>query len=290
MGRGKFVYKDRASMDKMLAFYDEAMASLGIMYRDIDIETSFGKTHIVIAGDETKHAVFTVHGGNGTTPINLKLFLPLLKDFCLIAPDVIGMPGKSSPYRDLDTSKDDFGLWLCEILDALKTGKLPFVVSSYSAAMLLSLAEVAPDRIEKAALVNPSGIAHGSLWPIARRMTVPMMKYYLVQSDNSFRKIMELMESEEDKQNTEFFKLMMSSYKMEMKPPREFKKEQLKDFKAPVILFATDDDIFFPAHKVFPKAEELFAAQPKLCKITGNHLPSSESMKHVCEEITAFFH
>ena len=100
---------------------------------------------------------------------------------------------------------------------------------------------------------------------------------------------MELMASEEDEQDTEFFKLMMSSYKMEMKPPREFKKEHLKSFRAPVILFATDDDIFFPAYKVFPKAEELFVTSPKLIKITGNHMPSSETMKYVCEEITEFF-
>lgn len=94
--------------------------------------------------------------------------------------------------------------------------------------MLLSLAQVAPQKIEKAALVVPSGIAHGPLMPILRSMTFPMLKYYFVQSDRSFRKIMQLMATEEDKQMEEFFKLMMSSYKMEMKPPREFNKNNLK--------------------------------------------------------------
>ena len=289
MEKGKFVYKDPSGMERCLKFYDEAMKSLDIKYSEEYIDTSFGKTHLVIAGNETKPAIFTVHGGNGTTPLNLKLFLPLINDYCLITPDVIGMPGRSAPYRTLDTNKDDYGMWLAEILDSLKIDKIPFVVSSYSSAMLLSLAQVAPERIEKAALVVPSGIAHGPLIPIVRRMTVPMTKYYFVQSDKSFKRIMELMSSKDDDQMEEFFRLMMSSYKMEMKPPREFKKEELKDFRSQVIIFASDDDIFFPAYSVFPRAKELFAVPPELFKITGNHLPSDDTMTVVCKRIKKFF-
>lgn len=281
MSRGKFVYKDQSSRDKMLAFYDRAMEDLNVQYREEFIETSYGTTHIVIAGDETKPPVFTVHGGNGITPLNLKLFLPLLRDNCLITPDVIGMPGKSAPYRTLNTNRDDYGRWLVEILDILKMDKIPFVVSSYSSAMLLSLAQVA--------LVVPSGIAHGPLMPILRSMTVPMLKYYFVQSDKSFKKIMQLMATEDDEQMEEFFKLMMSSYKMEMKPPREFSKDDLKNFTAPILLFASDDDIFFPADKVFTRAKEIFANTPELIKIPGNHLPSADTMSFVCERIGEAF-
>ena len=155
--------------------------------------------------------------------------------------------------------------------------------------MLLSLAQVAPQRIEKAALVVPSGIAHGPLMPILRSMALPMLKYYFVQSDKSFKKIMQLMATEDDEQMEEFFKLMMSSYKMEMKPPREFNKNDLKNFTSPIILFASDDDIFFPAKRVFPRAKEIFATTPELIKITGNHLPSSDTMAFVCERIGEAF-
>lgn len=289
MKKGKFVYKDQQSMDKMLKLYDKQMTLLGVDYSEKYIETSFGKTHVVIAGDAAKPPIFTVHGGNGTTPLNLKLFLPLIKDYCLITPDVIGMPGKSDPYRTLDTAKDDFGKWLVEIMDVLKIDKIPFVVSSYSAAMLMSLAQVAPERIEKAALVVPSGIAHGPLFKIIRKMTVPMLGYYFVQSDSSFQKIMELMSSEEDEQMKAFFQLMMSSYKMEMKPPREFSKKDLIGFDAPVIIFASEDDIFFPASRVFPRAKEMFSQKLVLREINGNHLPSSDTMSSVCLSINEFF-
>ena len=57
--------------------------------------------------------------GNGISPLNIRIFIPLLEEYCIIAPDVIGMPGKSEPYRNLDTNKDDYGLWLGEIMDNL---------------------------------------------------------------------------------------------------------------------------------------------------------------------------
>ena len=59
------------------------------------IDTSFGRTHCLWVGDQNKPRICTIHGGNGITTLNLKLFLPLLSEFCIIAPDVIGMPGKS---------------------------------------------------------------------------------------------------------------------------------------------------------------------------------------------------
>ena len=53
----------------------------------------------------------------------------------------------------------------------------------------------------------------------------------------------------------EFFDIMMSSYKMEMKPPREYKAKELDSFTSPLLIIASDRDIFFPADKVFAKAE-----------------------------------
>ena len=285
----KFVYKDRAAMKRMYSFYDKAMASLGIEYREEYIDTSFGTTHVIIAGDESKPKLFTVHGGNGCTPINLQLFLPLLKDYCIIAPDVIGMPGKSAPYRLLNTYSRDFGKWLNELLGLMGIKKIPFVVSSYSSAMLLSLAEVAPSRIEKAALVVPSGFAHGPLIPIMRTMFIPMLRYYFAPSEKSLDGILSVMSSRNDALMREFFDLMMSSYKMEMRPPREFSRLELRDFRAPVIVFASDEDVFFPADRVFPRARRLLRLRPVCCRIRCRHLPSSKTMRYVCMKIHDFF-
>ena len=113
MKKGKFVYRDENSMKKMQEFYEKTLESLCVPYVENYFDTSFGKTHCLLVGDAEKPRICTIHGGNGITTLNLKLFLPLLDEYCIIAPDVIGMPGKSDPYRNISSKKDEYGLQLC---------------------------------------------------------------------------------------------------------------------------------------------------------------------------------
>jgi len=286
---GKFVYKSTESMNRMHAFYDKALAELNVKYEEQNVDTTFGKTHILIVGDTEKKKLITLHGGNGISPLNIKLFLPLLAEYCIIAPDVIGMPGKSEPYRNLNTNKDDFGIWIGEIMDSMSLGKCLFAVSSYSAAMLLSFAKISPKRIEKALLLVPSGIAHGRIAPMISKMIVPFVKYYFKPSPSTLKLVVETMVTESDDMWCEFLDIMMSDYKMEMRPPREFTVKELKNFKADIILFASENDIFFPASKVFVKAEQLFSGKCKMLEISSKHLPDVKTMNYVCEETIDFF-
>ena len=78
--------------------------------------------------------------------------------------------------------------------------------------------------------------------------------------------------------------LMMSSYKMEMRAPKEYSEKELKEFRGKVLIFASNEDIFFPANKVFPRARKIFAGQIITHLINGKHLPSEETIHYVCEE------
>ena len=286
---GLFVYKNQECMKKMHEFYDKSLNALQVAYREEYINTSYGNTHVIIVGDENKTPIFTLHGGNGISPLNIRLFLPLLEQYCIIAPDVIGMPGKSEPYRNLNTNREDYGLWLCELLDCMNINKISFVVSSYSSAMMLSLAKVSPDRIDKAMLLVPSGIAHGAIAPMMSKMALPFIKYYFAPTENALNGIMDIMVSEGDDLWREFLDLMMSSYKMEMRAPKEYKKKELERFDSSIIIFASNDDIFFPANKVFSKAELLFEKKPLTYLIEGKHLPSKAIMSYICDKTIEFF-
>ena len=109
-----------------------------------------------------------------------------------------------------------------------------------------------------------------------------------MMQDNSITLIYEAMGGKDDEIWREFFDLMMSSYKMEMRSPKEYNKKELKDFDSPVLLIASNKDIFFPANRVFKKAEKIFTGPIKQMKIDSKHLPSQEVMKDVCNAITEF--
>ncbi len=284
----KFVYKSNEYMGKMHRFYDEELESLGIEYEELNLETSYGKTHVIVAGDQKKQKIFTLHGGNGINPLNIRIFMPLLEKYCIVAPDVIGMPGKSAPHRTLNSNRDDYGLWIAEVLDEMHIDSIMFVVSSYSSAMMLSLAKIQPERIVKAALLVPSGIAHGPLIPIIRRMTLPFVKYYCHPTAKSLDGIMDTMITDGDDVWRRFLHLMMSGYKMELRAPREYKPKELFAFEAPILIIASTDDVFFPAGKIFAAAEKLFRGTINKMHISGKHLPSKDTMLEVCKKIEEF--
>ena len=73
-----------------------------------------------------------------------------------------------------------------------------------------------------------------------------------------------------------------------MRSPREYKKDELSNFTAPVLIIASSEDVFFPDYKVFPKADKIFAGKIEKMKITGKHLPSQKTMAEVCKAIIAF--
>ena len=286
---GKFVYKNEDGMKKMHEFYDKTLASLDVPYSEDYFDTSFGKTHCLLVGDLEKPRICTIHGGNGITTLNLKLFLPLLEEYCIIAPDVIGMPGKSDPYRNISSKKDEYGLWIKEVLDHYKEDRISFVVSSYSSAMFLSFARMYPENVRSALLLVPSGIAHGSILPMLGKMVVPFTKYYFRPSGKTLDAVIESMGGKGDSIWREFFDIMMSSYKMEMRPPREYKKREMISFKAPLLIIASEKDIFFPAGRVFNKAGKIFAGPVTMVEIDSKHLPSDETMVDVCKRTIEFF-
>ena len=286
---GKFVYKNEDSLKKMHEFYDKTLASLDVPYSEEYFDTSFGQTHCLLVGDPEKPRICTIHGGNGITTLNLKLFLPLLEEYSIIAPDVIGMPGKSDPYRNISSKKDEYGLWIKEVLNHYKEDRISFVVSSYSSAMFLSFAKRYPEMIQSALLLVPSGIAHGPILPMLGKMVVPFMKYYFSPSGKTLDAVIESMGGKGDSIWREFFDIMMSSYKMEMRPPREYKKREMISFKAPLLIIASEKDIFFPAGRVFNKAGKIFAGPVTMVEIDSKHLPSDETMVDVCKRTIEFF-
>lgn len=83
MENGKFVYKNKTCMKKIHDFYDKTLSELNVPYKESYFGTSFGRTHCLLVGDTNKPKICTIHGGNGITTLNLKLFLPLLSKYCI---------------------------------------------------------------------------------------------------------------------------------------------------------------------------------------------------------------
>ena len=86
------LYKNKEGKAKILAYYDKALSKLDVNYKDLFVDTRYGKTHILEIGPEEGKPLIIFHGGNVTNPVSLSWFMPLMNDYHIYAPDTIGHP------------------------------------------------------------------------------------------------------------------------------------------------------------------------------------------------------
>ena len=130
----------------------------GVPDRSRRVETTFGSTHVLVAGPEGAPPLLALQGGNVVNPLTLAWLTPLVGEYRIYAPDTIGQPGKSSGRR-VSANDASLGEWCEQVLDGLGLEAPAFVAISYGAGILLRLAAHRPARIGRAALVVPAGIA-----------------------------------------------------------------------------------------------------------------------------------
>ena len=114
----KTIYRSEKGKKEILDLYDAQLARLGRPYKDIYVETSFGKTHLIETGNPQGEPLLVFHGGNATTAYNLLACDFLFEDFYILAVDIIGHPGKSAE-NSLPASGYDYGRWAGEVIDRL---------------------------------------------------------------------------------------------------------------------------------------------------------------------------
>lgn len=232
------LYKSPEGEAKVLSLYDKAVAKLGLEFDKTTVDTRFGDTHIIITGPKEAPPLVILQGGNTVSPVTLSWFLPLTNEYRVYAPDTIGHPGKSSQNR-VSPADDSFGKWVVDILDCLSIERAAFIGPSYGAGIILRTAAFAPERISKAVLFVPSGIATGSITRMIFKIFIPMLMYQLFPTDKRLLKAVSPMFSGDgDEIAVEVTGAVYLHYKLETEMPRLTSEEELKNYTAPTLVLA----------------------------------------------------
>ena len=156
MRRSSAFKSDSARME-YCKLYDQAVALSPVPVEQSDVETSFGTTHVLTAGDPSKPPLIALHALSMSATMWRPL-LPTLTEFHHVR--MLDVPGDinksvarvvmSSPTRVVD--------WINEVLDTLAIEGSTFVASSLGTWMATQYAMARPERVEQLAFVAPAGI------------------------------------------------------------------------------------------------------------------------------------
>lgn len=282
------IYKSPQGEAEILRLYDEALARLDVGYEDLTVGTRFGETHVLATGPRDAPPVMILPGGNFLNPTCLGWFLPLAEDNRLLAPDLVGQPGKSAQER-FSSRGDGHAWWVEDVMDGIGLERAPFVGISYGAGIALRTMGYAPERVSAAALVVPSGIAAGSLRRMLVEVMVPMLLYRLRPTRERVLRAASPLLTEADENFARELGAIYRHVRLDTHLPRMATEEELGGFEGPVAVFSAEDDPFFPGEAVLTRAREIL---PNLahaeCLKGCRHIPSRAAFERVNATIRTF--
>jgi pimeloyl-ACP methyl ester carboxylesterase len=286
------IYKTPEGEAEIQALYAEALARLGRGYESLTVGTRLGDTHVLALGPEDAAPVVFLPGGNFLNPTCLEWFLPLAKRHRLYAPDIVGQPGRSAQERP-SPKGDGHAFWVEDVLDGLGLGRAPLVGLSYGAGLAIRIMGLAPERVSRAVLVSPAGIATGPLSRMLLEVVTPMLLYRLRPSEERMlRAARPLLTEPEEPDFGPTVRQLGAVYRhlrLDAGLPRMATEEELRSFGGPVAVFASEEDAFFPAGAVLPRAREIFPNLVLAEFLEGcRHIPSKAGLDQMSERILAF--
>jgi pimeloyl-ACP methyl ester carboxylesterase len=169
-------FKTLTGKATFFAAYDAALKTWPVPFKELDVPTRFGTTHVIVAGPNDAPPLVLLHGYMATSV----MWGPNVGDFSqrhrVFAIDTMGQPSKSIPGEPI-ASAADYVAWLTATLDALHLDRVNLIGQSFGGWLALKYAIAAPERVQKLALLSAGGIL-----PISRPFTLRGMLMMFVPS------------------------------------------------------------------------------------------------------------
>lgn len=255
----KSIYRNEQSKKAVWQLYDRQMDDLKVLYTDLFVDTSFGKTHIIECGNLRGKPLLVFHGGNATTAYNLKYCGFLLDDFHVYAVDTIGHPGKSAEVS-LSPRNHDYGIWAVDVIKGLGFDGMSCFGGSFGAGILVKAMCVVPEVIKRSVLIVPSAIQNAPTYK-SISMAFPMLMYWLTHNEKWFIKCilpMAIRESNITEDILETARCSIDNAKIKSIMPKNENCKNLRKYQNPVLVMAAEKDCLFPAKGVLLKAKKVW--------------------------------
>ena len=155
-------YKSLAGYNAVMSWYEGVLDSIDVPLKSQYVETSFGRTHMLVCGPENAEALILVPGTAGCAPLWRRQFADFAKHYRVYALDVIGQPGRSEA-NILSILNDDPVVWLKDVLNELGLERAHFAGNSVGGWMAMRMGIEAPERVNKVVMLGPSGLTRAKL-------------------------------------------------------------------------------------------------------------------------------
>ncbi|MFP3726519.1 alpha/beta hydrolase [Priestia filamentosa] len=286
--RKKSIYKSEEGKRIINHHYESYINTFKFDVEQVYVDTSYGKTHLLVAGPLDGKPLIIFQGGNCINPMTLSWFLPLIDKYRVYAPDTIGHPGYSDENR-MSAKDNSFAQWIEELMNYFNIESSAFIGPSYGAGIILRLATFLPRKIDCSILVSPSGISLGSKTKMIKNILLPLILFNVTSSKKYLNKITGIMSDNSMKKiDKKIIGDVFKYVRLEQEMPKLTEKKELATYNSPTLIIAGKKDIFFPENRLNKTAKEIIPNLTGFKTYNMGHFPSEEHLIKINNKIIEF--
>ena len=189
----KKVFKSGKMEKSILSSYDELLKLWAVDFTEKDIDTEYGVTHCIFAGDSSNPPLLMFHGVGDNSAIMWVLNIKSLSEgFYCIAIDTLGGPGKSIPNENYVKGVFDQVSWISQIIDALLLNKPYMIGVSNGAYMVFNYMTHHIDKVKKAVCLEGGMIISDPIKTMIKTLAI-MFPQILIPTKKNMIAIMKKM-------------------------------------------------------------------------------------------------
>jgi len=278
------MFKSKKGKKEILHLYDEKLESLNIDYEYVTVNTTFGITNIIAAGDPENPPIIIVHGSNGCAPIALETYANLHKKYRVFAVDVLAQPNKSAETR-LSMKDDSYGKWMNEVIATLKIDSVTMAGFSFGGLIILKTLEYDETKIREVYLSAPAYIVNGNPLKALFKVFIPMKRYMKTKKVKYVEKFLSHLFTDRDEFAIEFLSKVFLEFDMDFTPVPVIDANKAREITTPITIFAAQNDILFPGKKMIKRAVKIFPSLRESTLLEHSKHVQNKDQNEVIESI-----
>lgn len=181
-------YRNASGKKMIMDSYNMLLHSWETDFEEKVVETTYGLTHVIIAGDRLNPPLMLFHGTADNSAMmwiyNIK---DLAKAFYVIAVDAIGGSGKSEPNDEYFRAFNQI-TWMDDIVTALNIHTINICGVSYGAYLSYNYTLKRPDKVNKAVCL--AGRIPSNSFEVIYKMMAAFLPEALFPSEKNCEKLL----------------------------------------------------------------------------------------------------
>ena len=167
------VYRNKKAQREIMRTYDKLLTLWDVEKEETDIDTTYGRTHVIACGNKANPPLVLFHGvGDDSALMWIYNAKYLSKHYRIYAIDTLGGPGKSVPGELYNKDFDDI-CWIDQILDELELPKAYFAGVSHGGYLVQAYLLDRPERVIKGISISGAVPARKKGMPVMLKIFLP---------------------------------------------------------------------------------------------------------------------